>query len=145
MSRHGIDPEYFQVRDNDVEMSRAVQQARRSVGVFIKALRNPAPGQHDFAVKKMFVQGDRTEHIWLSHVTYTGNRFQGFVDNKPEVIQGLKLGMKVSVNPDEITDWAYLDHNKLVGGYTIRLLCNGCPPDRKQKLENQGDYRITNP
>ena len=53
---------------------------------------------------------------------FTGNRFVGVVDNKPNNIPGLKVGARASVNPDEISDWSYVDHGKLVGGYTIRVL-----------------------
>lgn len=144
MSRQGIEPEYFSVADKDAEMKSAVRQARRSVGTFIAALRNPTAKQHDFEVKKPFVQGSDVEHIWLSNVTYSGNRFHGDVDNHPRKIKGLKFGQHVSVNPDEITDWAYIDDGKLVGGYTIRVLCDSCDPAGKQRMERQGNFRVGN-
>ena len=132
MSRQGIEPEYFSVADRDAEMKSAVRQARGSVDTFIAALRNPAPKQHDFEVKKPFVQGNEVEHIWLSNVTYSGHRFNGNVDNHPRIIKGLKYGQRVSVNPDEISDWAYIDNGRLVGGYTIRRFMHCVRPGGKK-------------
>lgn len=144
MKQEGIEPAYFTVTDKDAEMRSAVHQARATVDTFIAALQHPAARQHDFEVKKKFVQGDNVEHIWLSDVTYSGHRFHGYVDNHPRTIKGLKLGERVSVNPDEITDWAYIDNGKLVGGYTIRVLCEGCDPATKARIEREGNFRIGN-
>ncbi len=140
--RPGAEPEYFEVKEKDAEMDHAVRMARRHLRRFITALQNPAAGQRDFEVKKPFVQGDRVEHIWLSGVQYSGKRFHGRVDNAPQEIKGLKMGSRASVNPDEITDWLYVDNGKLVGGYTIRVLYDDLPPDRKKEFENNADFKI---
>jgi len=140
--RPGSEPEYFNVKEKDAEMDRAVRLARKHVRVFITALEHPAPGQVDFEVKKPFVQGDTVEHIWLAHVRYSGKRFHGLVDNRPQEIKGLKMGTRVSVNPNEISDWLFVDNGKLVGGYTIRVLYKDLPPDRKKEFETQADFKI---
>ena len=142
--RPGTEPEYFQVAEKDAEMDRAVRMARRHLRTFITALQNPSAGQRDFEVKKPFVQGDHVEHIWLSDVQYSGKRFHGRVDNKPQEIKGLKMGTRVSVNPDEISDWLYVDNGKLVGGYTIRVLCTSCNATAKQRMERQGKFTVDN-
>ena len=115
------EPEYFQVPSDHVAMHRAVIEARKTVGKFITALKHPAPGQQDFEVKKPFVQGNQVEHIWLSDVRFVGNRFQGQVDNQPRKILGVKVGQLVSVNPNEISDWLYVDN----GETRRRLYCSG--------------------
>jgi uncharacterized protein YegJ (DUF2314 family) len=139
----GFEPGMFDVGENQSEMSHAVHKARRSVGVFIAALQHPSQGEKDFEVKKPFIQSGRVEHIWLSDVTFSGNRFHGHVDNRPRIVKGVQLGDWVSVNPKEITDWAYLDHNTLVGGYTIRVLYAGLSPERKKKLEHELIFKIS--
>ncbi len=142
MSEEGSGPSISQVGDKDAEMKQAVRKARASVDTFIVALQHPTAKQHDFEVKKRFIQSGNVEHIWLSKVTYAGHRFDGDVDNTPRKIKGLKLGQRVSVNPDEISDWAYIDDGKLVGGYTIRAFCTSCEPQRQAKLEKEGNFRI---
>jgi uncharacterized protein YegJ (DUF2314 family) len=140
--RPGSGPEYFEVKEKDAEMDRAVRMARRHLRVFITALEHPAPGQSDFEVKKPFVQGDHVEHIWLSGVRYTGKRFHGRVDNMPQEIKGLKMGTRASVNPDEITDWLFIDNGKLMGGYTVRVLYKDLSPERKKEFEENADFKI---
>jgi len=135
-------PEYFEVTKDHAAMHRAVIEARKTVGKFILALNHPAPGQQDFEVKKPFIQGDQVEHIWLSDVRFVGNRFQGRLDNRPRKIRGLKLGQLVSVNPDEISDWLYVDNGKLVGGYTVRAHYNELSPQEKQQFDRDADFKI---
>jgi len=140
--RPGSEPAVFNVEENHQEMKAAVHQARHSVGKFIAALQHPAAEQVDFEVKKPFVHDGHVEHIWLSGVTFSGNRFHGHVDNRPHFIKGLKYGDRVSVNPDEISDWAYLDHKRLVGGYTIKALYNSLSPERRKEMQNELTFNI---
>jgi len=140
--RTGVQPEVFRIEDKDAQMHRAVKEARKTVGVFIAALKNPAKGQHDFEVKKPFAKDGEVEHLWLSDVEFSGNRFHGRVDNHPRKIKGLKFGDRVSVNPDEISDWAFVDNGKLVGGYTIRVLSQNLSPERRKEFENETKVRI---
>jgi uncharacterized protein YegJ (DUF2314 family) len=138
----GTEPQVFNVAQNDHAMKQAVHQARRTVGVFIQGLVHPVAGQSDFEIKKPFIQGDEVEHLWLSKVTFSGNRFHGYVDNVPRKIKGLKMGDHVSVNPDEISDWAYIENGRLIGGYTIRVLYYQLSPEGKAALEKEARFRI---
>jgi uncharacterized protein YegJ (DUF2314 family) len=142
MRNAGVTPEIFRIEDKDAQMHRAVLKARRNVGVFIVALNHPAKGQHDFEVKKPFVKDGEVEHIWLSQVQFSGNRFHGLVDNHPKKIKGLKFGDRVSVNPNEISDWAFVDNGKLVGGYTIRVLARNLSQEQRKNFENESQVRI---
>ena len=123
-------------------MHQAVLQARKTVGEFIAALKHPAAGQQDFEVKKPFIQNGQVEHIWLSDVQFVGNRLQGRVDNQSRKIQGLKLGQLVSVKPNEISDWLYVDNGKLVGGYTVRVHYNELSPTEKQEFDREADFTM---
>jgi uncharacterized protein YegJ (DUF2314 family) len=140
--RTGVQPEIFRIEDRDAQMHKAVSEARRTVGVFIAALKHPAKGQHDFEVKKPCLKDGEVEHLWLSEVEFSGNRFHGRVDNRPRKITGLKFGDRVSVNPEEISDWAFVDNGKLVGGYTIRVLSQNLSPERRKEFENETKVRI---
>jgi len=145
LKKGDTEPEYFQVPRDHAAMHSAVVQARKTVGKFISALQNPAPGQQDFEVKKPFVQGEQVEHIWLSDVRFVGNRFQGKVDNQPRKIRGVKLGQLVSVNPNEISDWLYIENGQLVGGYTVRVHYDELSPNQKQEFDRQADFKIGKP
>ncbi len=142
MHRSGVEPETFQIANKDEEMHRAVIEARKNVSVFIAALNNPGTGQHDFEVKKPFVQGADVEHIWLSDVEFKDNLFYGLVDNHPSKIKGVKFGDRASVSPEKISDWAFVDNGKLVGGYTIRVLSENLSAERRKSFENETKVRI---
>jgi uncharacterized protein YegJ (DUF2314 family) len=138
----GMEPAVFDIAQHDRAMKRAVREARRTVGYFIAALSHPAAGERDFEVKKPFRQGDKIEHMWLADVTFRGNRFHGYIDNMPRKIKGLKMGDRVSVNPDEISDWAFVENGKLIGGYTIRVLYSELPPEGRAALQKEARFRI---
>jgi uncharacterized protein YegJ (DUF2314 family) len=142
--RPGGDTAVFHITADDDEMRKAVSQARRSVPAFIAAVKNHPSAYRDFEVKKPFIKDGVVEHMWLSGVTYSGGRFHGNVDNKPHQITGVKMGDHVSVNPNEITDWAYVDHGQLVGGYTIRVLYRELSPEQKSAFESEVGFRIGN-
>jgi uncharacterized protein YegJ (DUF2314 family) len=144
LKRPNAEPESFDVKSTHAQMHRAVLQARKTVGTFVAALQHPSPGQRDFEVKKAFRQGNEVEHLWLSDVRFSGNRFQGRVDNTPGKVHGVKVGELVSVNPDEISDWVFVDNGKLVGGYTIRAHYNELSPEQKRQFDQAADFHIGN-
>jgi len=138
----GEEPQIFDVAQHDARMRRAVHEAQRTVGVFILALRHPAANQSDFEVKKPFRQGDVVEHMWLADVTFSGNRFTGYIDNQPRNIKGLKMGDRVSVNANEISDWAFIQDGRLIGGYTIRVLYTELSAAEKVAITKEARFRI---
>ena len=136
------EPNMYDVAEKDREMEHATRVARRTVGQFIAAVQQPKNGQHDFQVKKLFIKDGKGEHIWLANVQFVGNRFVGMVDNKPVNIPGLKLGAKASVNPDEISDWSYVENGRLVGGYTVRVLYSELTPQEREDFEKRAGFHV---
>jgi uncharacterized protein YegJ (DUF2314 family) len=136
-------PTYFQVPSDHAAMHQAVTEARRTVSKFIAALKHPRAGEQDFEVKKPFIQGNQVEHMWLADVQFVGNRFQGRIDNEPRKIHGPKMGQLVSVDPNEISDWMYIDQGRLIGGYTIRARYNQLSPAQKQRFDSSADFKIS--
>jgi uncharacterized protein YegJ (DUF2314 family) len=54
------------------------------------------------------------------------------------------MGDRVSVNPNEISDWAFVENGRLVGGYTIRVLYTELSPEGRQALEKEARFHIAN-
>ena len=52
------------------------------------------------------------------------------------------MGQLVSVNPNEISDWLYIDNGKLVGGYSVRVLYSELSPQDKQEFDRAADFKI---
>ena len=116
--RRAGEPDCVQVTE-DKAMDRAVETAQKKVDKFIAVLRSPKASQSRFAVKKPFIEGEKVEHLWLNEVSFDGRLFHGKVDNEPVDIKGVRLGQEVTVSPNEISDWMYVQDGRLVGGYTI--------------------------
>lgn len=127
---------------NDKAMERAVQKARRTVNKLIVVLRSPKANQSRFAVKKPFLEGDKVEHIWVNEISFDGRVFHGKIDNIPLHIKGVRLGQKVTLSPNEISDWMYVQDGRLVGGYTIHAMCKNMSPAEKKKFEEDSRCQI---
>lgn len=130
------------VADDDPQMNAAIETARKSVDTFIAVLKSPKPGQIEFSVKMEFIDGEDSEHMWLTPVSFDGKNFQGTVSNDPRDVRTVKLGQKVSVAPDQISDWMYIDNGKLVGGFTSRVLRDKLTPDERAEFDKSLPFVI---
>jgi uncharacterized protein YegJ (DUF2314 family) len=82
------------------------------------------------------------EHVWISDVTFDGRVFHGKIDNDPVDIKTLRRGKEVTVQPKEVSDWMYVDHGRLVGGYTVRTLFHRLSADQKQQFAQKVHFRV---
>jgi len=135
-------PGYQDVKENDKAMDRAVTKARESLGFFLAALSAKKPDSEGFEVKKCFVDGDKVEHIWVRDVTWDGKVFHGAVDNKPLDVTNVRLGQRVMVTPDDLTDWMFVKDGKLMGGFTTRLLYSRLSAEEKAQFQKQAQFTI---
>jgi uncharacterized protein YegJ (DUF2314 family) len=133
---------YAKVSDNDKRMDRAVENAQRSLGFFIAALRAKKGGDTVFEIKKGFIDGDKVEHLWIKRVTYDGKKFHGQIDNRPEEVNNVQLGQRVTVAPQDVTDWMFLKDGKLIGGYTTRVLYARLSPEGKAEFDKHSEFKI---
>lgn len=75
-----------------------------------------------FALKTRFKTANGGEHIWVSNISLKDNKYYGVVDNLPESTTDVKIGDTIQIVNENISDWMYIDNQKLRGGFTIRLL-----------------------
>jgi len=135
-------PGYAQVSDDDKQMDRAVESAQKSLGFFMAALRAKKNGDTVFEIKKGFIDGDKVEHLWIREVTYDGKNFHGKIDNRPLEVSNVHLGQRVSVAPQDVTDWMFLKDGKLIGGYTTRVLYARLSPEDKAEFDKRAEFKI---
>jgi len=136
------EPDIVYVDDTDPMMLSAISKARSTVGQFIEALSKPQPSQSRFSVKVPIRDGDSTEHMWLIPVHYQDGKFSGTIDNEPDKVKTIKLGDTIDVKTQEISDWMYVDNGKLVGGYTIRVLRDAVPPEKRREFDRSVPFTI---
>ena len=135
-------PAYVHVHDADKDVDQAVHRAQDTLAEFTKALTAPQPGQTGFAVKKRCIEGDKCEHIWLADAHFEGKLLCGTVDNIPVDLKKIREGQKVTVRPEEISDWMYLQDGRLVGGYTIVAYYRKLSPAEKKRFTQRVGFQV---
>ena len=131
-------PDYVRAKDNDKDLERAIARAKATYMQLVNALADPKPTFRAFSVKKPFATPDGgEEHIWISEIRWDGKRFQGKISNEPVDTKLVKLGDKVEVTPEELTDWMYVDGKTIVGGFTVRVLHYERSAEERKAAEEQ--------
>ncbi len=115
------DRNFTHVESSDAAMNAAIATAKATSGKFLEALRNPKPSYRDFFVKKPYAAQDNAqEHMWIGDLCEVDGHLEGTIANEAYETKEVRYGQAVKVKLDEISDWKYLDGNRLIGGYTIR-------------------------
>lgn len=127
------EPTIYSVTDNDAEMNDAIKTANQTLDKFNTALISGNKDFKYFALKTRFKTPNGGEHIWVSNITHKDKKYFGIVDNLPESTTDVQIGDTIQIVNDNISDWMYVDNQKLRGGFTIRLLRKRMTePERKQ-------------
>ena len=64
--------------------------------------------------------------MWIEVLEEAKGGLKGRIANEAEETREVKIGQMVSPTLPEISDWKYLDGNKLVGGFTIDISWKRC-------------------
>lgn len=130
------------VESDDSEMNLATEKAKLTIKNFDLALKSNNPNFKYFSVKKPYKTESCDEHIWINDVVLKGDKYLGVIGNTPEYTNEIELGDTVLVKKSEISDWMYVEENKLRGGYTIRALRNKMSESEKKKFDNENGMII---
>ena len=131
------EPDLVRSQNNEL-LDRARLKAQATYLDFVAALSQPQPQQSGFAIKKPFpTPAGSLEHIWINELTWNGTQFEGVVNNEPVDTTAVALGERVTIAPTELSDWMYLDGDKLQGGYTIRALTSEMTPSERKEFGEQ--------
>ena len=135
-------PPAISIDADDPEMNRAIERARTEVPAFVARLEKPQPGDADFAFKAAVKDGERTEHFWLEGVRHETGHLVGTIANDPEFVRTVKLGDQRRVPLKEISDWMFVSHGRLVGGYTTRVLINRLGENERKAMMASLPFKI---
>lgn len=130
------------VPENDIEMAEAIKKAQSTVDKFIKNLNNKKENQRLFTVKIKIIENEEVEHIWITDVEYKEGKFSGKINNQPVFIKSLQYGQKIEATKKEISDWMFVENDKLVGGYTVRLLIRRMPEKQRESFLKQLSFKV---
>ncbi|MES2732696.1 MAG: DUF2314 domain-containing protein [Bacteroidota bacterium] len=128
-------PTIYHVETEDQEMLAAIKKSRQSFDQFLRAYHSNDSSYQNFAIKLPFRTQTGSEHIWLTEITIENGKIFGVVNNEPDNTNEVKLGQKIEINSATISDWDYMQGNKLMGGYTIWLLRDRMSPQEREEFD----------
>jgi uncharacterized protein YegJ (DUF2314 family) len=126
-------------KGDDEEMEAAIDAAKHSFREFLAAFLEPKAGQEAFLLKVVFLEDDQVEHIWVADLEIDGVGFRGVIANEP-TLPSLRFKQEVEFEPSRITDWMFIDHGRLVGGYTTRLIRERMNPEDRAAHDASAPY-----
>ncbi|MCE4065768.1 DUF2314 domain-containing protein [Chryseobacterium gleum] len=139
------EPDIHILQGEDTEMNTAIENAQKSLYKFKEAIESRNPDYYNFALKERFTTADSGgEHIWISEVQYSDDKFYGIVDGDPISTTEVKLGDTIEINPYYITDWMYIDKNIVKGGYTTRVLRKRMSQKEREQMDKENDFTFEN-
>jgi len=136
------EPDIYNVKSDDSAMTAAISTAKTTLPQFLRVFQQNNTATTDFAIKVHYDDGEVPEHMWLSNLSYEKGKLQGVVSNVPEYTKQVREGQLVLVDTSKVSDWKYVQHRRLVGGYTIKVLRNTLSPKEKAELDNSVTYKI---
>jgi uncharacterized protein YegJ (DUF2314 family) len=123
------------VARNDPEMQAAIAKPRSQLPVFWKAFAQPGQGESSFALKYKITDAKGVEHFWLIDIERKDGKVYGTINNDPNTVQSVKIGQRIDVADEQISDWMFMRNGKMVGNYTLRPLLKSMPPAEAAKLK----------
>ena len=117
-------------------------EARATVSDFVTALESGNPAYELFGVKIKFDDQYGRKYVWLVNVTLKDREFTGSQLSLTDSSRKFHRGDTISVPMDEISDWSYVDHGKLVGGYTMRVMRDRLPKQERDRLEEKLGFQF---
>lgn len=113
-------------KKDEPEMRTAIAEAQRTLPEWLAVLDDPPPGVTRIVFKYPL---EGYEHIWVGNVTREGDVLHGVLTNTPEA-KGHRIGERVSVPLDRVSDWGYRDADGVAHGYvTVRVLLKQVSPE----------------
>lgn len=109
--------------DADPAMRAAIEEARRTYPEFLKVLQE-APDSIDECLMKYGFPAEQVEveHMFLDELTWDGENLVGVLASDPQYTNKWECGDRVVVDPEQISDWAYLKDGKGHGGFTFKYM-----------------------
>ncbi|MDQ0395347.1 YegJ family protein [Labrys monachus] len=131
--RHGM----AKAPAGDPAMLAAFARAQRTLDGFVEALDGGLPGAGAFSVKIAVADRGKTEYFWINGLSHVGSRFSGTVNNRPEIVENVTFGQKLTFPRSQIRDWSYVKDGRMQGSFTTCVLLGREDPVQARELKAQ--------
>lgn len=133
----------FTTTDEDIVINQAIKEANHSLATFDSALKSANKNFTAFNIKQRFVvDSGKGEHIWISNISLKDAEYFGIVGNVPEDPVGVNYGDTIKIDKRKISDWMYLDGDKLRGGYTIKVVREKMSAEEKKTFDEENGFVV---
>jgi len=126
-------------KSGDREMDAAMETANDSIGDFMRVFQSPGEQQQSFMLKVVFFDDDEVEQVWVSDLERMDTGFRGRLAGEP-LLPSFQYKQPVEFDRGRITDWMFIDHGRLVGGYTTRLIRQRMSPEERASFDATAGY-----
>ncbi|MFG6446815.1 DUF2314 domain-containing protein [Roseateles sp. BYS180W] len=96
---------------SDAASANPSASAQRALPKFLAAVHDKPDWASRFRVYVELGTGARREPFWLNDFREDADGYSGLVSSVPRVAEGVRLGQRVAVRPEQILDWTY-EHPK---------------------------------
>lgn len=137
--------EVYTVGSDDDEMNQAILKAKQTYPEFLTALHSEDSLNHAHAVKMRFDFGSEktnAEHMWLGDLFFRDSVLFGILNSDPVEILSVKNGDTLEIKKEKLSDWMYIRDNRLMGGYTIKVLYNKMTSEEKKQFDEEMGFKI---
>lgn len=116
----------IEIADNDPRMAEAVEMAVSRWPEFRDAFENCLPDEaSQYIVKAEFIEGTRSEFMWLTVTEILEDEIRGFLMNDPHELMEVHRGADVTIPMNLLNDWLYPGENgDHIGGFTLDVLAD---------------------
>ena len=115
------------VKADDLEMATAIAKACETLTQFWEIFDKREHSETDFSLKAKVTDENGTEHVWLVSPERKDGTMFGTIGNDLKVVKNIKLGDRIQVPDQNITDWGYMHDGRMFGKFTLRVLLKRMP------------------
>jgi uncharacterized protein YegJ (DUF2314 family) len=130
-----IDDRVIGVSKDDVEMNKAMADARAHLPHFWQVMAEAKNGEEDFSIKVRITDGKDVEYFWCIDLKLEKGVVTAEVGNEPELVKTVEEGQRIPVKESDIVDWLYMKNDKMIGNYTSRPLMKSMTKEELEYLK----------
>src|ERR1022692_800767 len=95
------------VAEDDPDVT-AIAKARGLLPQFWQVFDYHEHGETDFCPKVKITDKGKAEHFWAVNVERKDGKIFGTINNDPEIVHNVKIGDRILIPEDDISDWLYM-------------------------------------
>ena len=121
------------------DLAAASEQARDRLQYFWEHFEAAQPNEYDFQLKVAFPRKDGqggTEDAWVENLARGDETYVGELMVDPLYLGDLREGAIVEFTDPQIVDWSFISNDKLIGGYTTRVMLPRMDAERAEGLRS---------